>query len=61
VEFPLPIRQRCRKERPKDGKTSEKKPQRRVQGEGRTAALKGDKTMSELAKQFDLHPNQIKQ
>jgi transposase-like protein len=25
------------------------------------AALKGDKTMSELATQFDLHPNQIKQ
>jgi len=25
------------------------------------AALKGDKTMSELAQQFDLHPNQIKQ
>ena len=25
------------------------------------AALKGDKTMSELATQFDIHPNQIKQ
>ena len=25
------------------------------------AALKGDRTMSELATQFDLHPNQIKQ
>lgn len=25
------------------------------------AALKGDKTMSELAAEFDLHPNQIKQ
>jgi len=25
------------------------------------AALKGDRTMSELARQFDLHPNQIKQ
>jgi len=25
------------------------------------AALKGDRTMSELAQQFDLHPNQIKQ
>ena len=25
------------------------------------AALKGDRTMSELAVQFDLHPNQIKQ
>jgi len=24
------------------------------------AALKGDRTMSELAQQFDLHPNQIK-
>jgi len=24
-------------------------------------ALKGDKTMSELATQFDVHPNQIKQ
>lgn len=25
------------------------------------AAMKGDRTMSELATQFDLHPNQIKQ
>ena len=25
------------------------------------AALKGDRTMSELATQFDIHPNQIKQ
>ena len=25
------------------------------------AALKGDRTMSELSQQFDLHPNQIKQ
>lgn len=25
------------------------------------AALKGDRTMSELATQFDMHPNQIKQ
>ena len=25
------------------------------------ASLKGDKTMSELAPQFDVHPNQIKQ
>jgi len=25
------------------------------------AALRGDKTMSELVTQFDLHPNQIKQ
>ena len=25
------------------------------------AALKGDRTMSELAQQFDFHPNQIKQ
>ena len=24
------------------------------------ASLKGDKTMSELATQFDVHPNQIK-
>ena len=25
------------------------------------AAIKGEKTISELAQQFDLHPNQIKQ
>ena len=25
------------------------------------AALKGDRTMSELAQQFDIHPNQIRQ
>ncbi|MHC2561681.1 transposase [Bradyrhizobium liaoningense] len=30
-----------------------------IQGEGCLAAVKGDKTLAELAQLFDVHPNQI--
>ena len=41
VDYPFLIRQRCRENGAKDGKTSEKKPQRRVQSEGRIGGTEG--------------------
>ncbi len=37
------------------------RPDRRIISHLQVGALKGDKTMSKLATQFDVHPNQIKQ
>jgi transposase-like protein len=51
VDFPLLIRQR----RPRRNHSPA------FEAKVALAALKGDKTMSELATQFDVHPNQIKQ
>ncbi len=36
-----------------------KRNRRTIQGKGALAALKGDKTLAELAQQFDIHPNPI--
>jgi hypothetical protein len=43
----------------KDGKKVKKEPRSAVQGEVALAAIRGDKTLSELAEQFDVHPHQI--
>ena len=47
--------------RKNDDATSTPEPHSGVQGEGRLAALKGDKTLAELAQQLDVHANQITQ
>ena len=38
-------------------KRTRKKAQRGVQGEGSLAAIKGDRTIAELASEFGVHPN----
>jgi hypothetical protein len=43
------------------GETREAEPHAGLQGEGIAAAVKGEKTLTDLAQQFDVHPNQIKQ
>ena len=44
-----------------DDEATAAKPHTGVQGESGLAALKGDKTLADLAQQFDVHPNQITQ
>jgi transposase len=41
--------------------TTTPEPQSGFQGEGGVGAIKGEKTLAELAEQFDVHPNQITQ
>jgi transposase-like protein len=61
VDFLLSIRQRCRDEGAKMTRRPRRNHSPAFKAKVALAALKGDRTMSELATQFDLHPNQIKQ
>jgi hypothetical protein len=44
-----------------DEQTSTQEPHSGVQGEGGFGRIKGEKTLAELAEQFDVHANQITQ
>jgi transposase-like protein len=61
VDFLLPIRQLCRDEGAKMTRRPRRNHSPAFKAKVALAALKGDSTMSELATQFDLNPNQIKQ
>jgi transposase-like protein len=61
VDFLLPIRQLCRDEGTKMTRRPRRNNSPAFKAKVALAALKGDNTMSELATQFDLNPNQIKQ
>jgi transposase-like protein len=61
VDFLLPIRQLCRDEGAKMTRRPRRNHSPAFEAKVALAALKGDSTMSELATQFGLNPNQIKQ
>ena len=61
MDFLLPIRQLCRDEGAKMTRRPRRNHSPAFKAKVALAALKGDSTMSELATQFDLNPNQIKQ
>jgi transposase-like protein len=61
VDFLLPIRQLCRDEGAKMTRRPRRNHSPAFKAKVALAALKGDNTMSELATQFELNPNQIKQ
>jgi transposase-like protein len=49
----------CLRIRSEDEEASPPEPHTGLQGEGGLAALKNDRTIAQLAEQFDVHPNQI--
>jgi len=61
VDFLLQIRRRCRNEGAKMTRRPRRNHRPVFKAKVALAALKGDRTMSELATQFDLNPIQIKQ
>jgi transposase-like protein len=61
VDFLFSIRQLCRDEGAKMTRRPRRNNSPAFKAKVALAALKGDNTMSELATQFDLNPNQIKQ
>ncbi len=44
---------------PKTAKRTQRNPSRAFKAKVTVAALRGDRTLAELAEQFDVHPNQI--
>jgi hypothetical protein len=47
------------RDRMPDKQATSPEPQPGIQGEGSVFAVKGEKTLAELAQQFDVHPDQI--